>query len=342
MELEKLFEDDFGPGYTINRETREDLVHVMDAYRRQVMTWEAFSQTVRAFTDKPRRIKDIAGPACHRKSMQRSRVLAEIVAADANQDPGVIQFREEVLGGVLLKAHEIQPWIAREREKERGRPGIFLDAVPLPPSHDIRHGAQGGLIPAPPLSIGEQHPAGSFHVDLLAYATPESDWERVVPVGHGGILARLHQLSTLLVARYHWQPGQATSFVLTGLPPVLSPIEATWEPVDLQTQAGRVTALGRIVLTIDPTLAPKEVHNYFQAIRQRILGAKWRDLKENQLALAQAVLHYSDEDSWSQRMDQWKTECPDRRYDNISNFRRDCQNAVAKLLAPVLPGMPPV
>jgi hypothetical protein len=111
--------------------------------------------------------------------------------------------------------------------------------------------------------------------------------------------------------------------------------------VYLETQAGSVTALSRIVLTIDLTLAPKAVHNYFQAIRQRILGAKWRDLKENQLALAQAVLRYSDADAWSQRMDQWNTECPGRRYENISNFRRDCQNAVAKLLAPVLPGMPP-
>jgi hypothetical protein len=345
MELEKVLEDDFGVGFTISEEDRTDGCLMMKSYREARITWEEFSRTMRAIIPKSLRqspkIQGISAPACHGKSMQRTRVLAGIVAADANQAPGVIQFREEVLGGVLLKAHEIQPWIAREREKEQGRPGIFLDAVPLPPSHAIRHGAQGGLIPAPPLSIGEQHPAGSAHVDILAYATPESDWEQSVPVGHGGILARLHQLSTLLVARYHWQAAQATSFVLTGLTPALPPMEATRKPVTLQTQAGRVTALSRIVLTIDPTLSPKEVLNYFQAIRQRILGAKWRGLKERQLELAQAVLRYSDEDSWSQRMDRWNTGFPDRSYDNVSNFRRDCQNAIAKLLAPVPPGMPP-
>jgi hypothetical protein len=344
METEKALEDDYGVGFTISQGTRTNLVHVMDAYRRGGMSWEGFIQTVRSWPHEPQRqspkIKGIPEPVCHGKSMQRASVLAALLAADANQDPEVTQFREEVLRGVLLEAHEIQPWIAREREKEQGRPGIFLDAVPLPPRHDIRHGAQGGLIPDPPLSIGEQHPAGSSHVDLLAYATPESDWERVVPVGHGGILARLHHLSTRLAERYRWQAAQATSFVLTGLTPALPPIAASLKPVDFQTQAGRVTALSRIVLTIDPTLSPKEVHNYFQAIRQRILGVKWRALKETQLALAQAVLHCRDEDSWSQRMDLWNTEFPNRPYNNVSNFRRDCQHAIAKLLAPVPLAMP--
>jgi len=276
-------------------------------------------------------------PESRVQGITRNKVLAEIVATHANQEPEVVQFREEVLEGTLLKAHEIQPWITKEHEKERGRPAIFLDAVPIPPNYEIRVGERG-LIPDPSLSIGEQHPARRSHVDLLSYATPDSDWERQVPIGHGGILARLQQLSTTLAERYHWQSAQATVFVLTGLPPVLPAIEATWHSSFFQTPAGNVTALSRIVLTIDPTLSPKEVHNYFQAIRQRILGTKWRDLKERQLELAQAALH-CDEDSWEQRMKSWNTEFPDRRYRNVSNFRRDCHNAIEKLLEPVLPGM---
>ena len=79
--------------------------------------------------------------------------------------------------------------------------------------------------------------------------------------------------------------------------------------------------------------------DYFQWIRKRILGAKWRDLKEKQLKLAQAALHCSNEDPWTQRMESWNREnmeSPDWCYDNLSNFKRDCQNAIGKLLAPVL------
>ena len=68
--------------------------------------------------------------------------------------------------------------------------------------------------------------------------------------------------------------------------PVLQAIDVTWELSFLQTHAGSMTALSRIVLTIDPTLSPKEVHNYFQSMRQGILGAQWRDLNKKQFELA--------------------------------------------------------
>ena len=34
-------------------------------------------------------------------------------------------------------------------------------------------------------------------------------------------------------------------------------------------------------------------------------------------------------------MTAWNTKYPEWCYDNLSNFKRDCQNAIAKLLAPV-------
>ena len=276
-------------------------------------------------------------PASSRKGITRTTVLAEITQAHATQNPEVVHFREAVLGGTLLKWHEIQPWIAKEQEKERALPSIFLNAVSLPVGYDWRVGTHGGIIPDPPLVVGEEHPAGGTRVELLAYATPESRWERVVPVGHGGVLARLHHLSTTLAQQYPWQPAQATVFVLTGRIPNLPAIGVAWASSFFQTPAGSVTALSRIVLTIDPTLSPKEVHNCFQSIRQRFLGAKWRDLNESQLKLAQFAWHCGDEEAWPQRMDSWnrKATIPEERYDNLSHFKRDCQHAIKKLLEPV-------
>jgi hypothetical protein len=276
-------------------------------------------------------------PESRVKGITRTKVLAEIVATHANEEPEVVQFREEVLEGTLLQVHEIQPWITQEQEKERKRPAIFLDAVPLPVGHDIRDGVHGGIVPDPPLSVGEEHPAGGLRFEVLHYQTPDKAWVRRVPVAHGGVLARLHHLSITLAQRYRWQLAQATAFVLTGLPPVLPAIDATWDSSFFQTQAGGVTAFSRLVLTIDPTLSPKEVHNYFQAIRQRILGPKWRDLNESQLELARFALHRAQEESWQQCMAAWNTEFQRWSYgDDLGHFRRDCLHAIQKLITPAL------
>lgn len=109
-----------------------------------------------------------------------------------------------------------------------------------------------------------------------------------------------------------------------------------------------MTALSRIVLTIDPTLSPKEVCNYFQAIRQHVLGPKWRDLQEDNLQLIQFVLNRPPEASWPQCMEAWNKKVGNRqrlkkvgkfgedlKCNNVSNFKRNCQNAITKLLEPV-------
>jgi len=275
------------------------------------------------------------------QGITRSQVLEAIVTAHAAQEPEVVQFRAEVLGGALLQAEEIQSWITQQQEQERERRVFFLDAVPLPAGHDIRDQAHGGIVPDPPLTVGEKHPAGRLRFDLLDYATPDNAWVQRVPVAHGGVLARLHHLSTMLAQRYHWQPAQATAFVLTGLPPVLPAIDASWDISCFQTQDKSVTALSRLVLTIDPTLSPKEVHNYFQALRRRILGTKWRDLKENQLELARFALHCAPDESWQRRLASWNTAFPQWSYDDdLSHFKRDCQHALEKLLRPVPLGRP--
>ncbi len=340
MQVWKEVEDTLGDN--VSKETREALLMVVTAYINKKMSWDDLMYTVREVgtLHRPFRtteeILELTPPASSEKGITRTKVLEEIVAAHATRDPEVAQFREEVLGGALLKGHEIQLWITQEQEKERERPAIFLDAVPLPPSHDIRDGAHGGIVPDPPISVGEEHPAGSMRVDILEYAAPERRWVRRVPVAHGGVLARLHHLSTTLAQRYYWQPAQATAFVLTGLPPILRTIDATWQGSSFQIQIGSVTALSRLVLTIDPTLSPKEVSNSFQSICQRILGAKWRDLKENQLELARFTIHCDQEEPWPQRMASWNTEFPQWSYkEDLSHFRRDCQNAIKKLLAPI-------
>ena len=329
-------------GKPFSEKERDKFLDVVLLYIEKKWSWDALKdfifgmlELIEGSPKKRGHLKPMQ-PASSIREATRTKMLAEIVVAHATQDPEVTSYREEVLGGTLLKWSDLQAWITQEQEKECERPAIFLDAVPLPPHHDIRVGAHGGIVPDPPIAVGEEHPAGSMRFDLLEYGTPDKDWVQQVPVAQGGVLARLHHLSTTLSQRYHWQPAQATIFVLTGLMPVLQAIDVTWDQSFLQTNAGSMTALSRIVLTIDPTLSPKEVHNYFQSMRQRIIGAQWRDLNKKQVELAHFALHRSAEELWPQRMTAWNMKYPKWCYDNLSNFKRDCQNAIEKLLAPVL------
>jgi hypothetical protein len=284
-------------------------------------------------------------PVPHVQGLTRTQILADIVAAHANRDPVVVRFRETVLGGVLLPAQEIGAWITQQHEQERDRPDAFLDAIPVPAGYTIRDEGPRGIVPDPPLCVGAEHPAHRLHFDLLEYATPEDRRVRQLPVGHGGVLAGLRVLSTSLAELYKWQPAQATGFVLTGLPPVLRTIDATWAPSFFQTEQGSVTALSQVVLTLDPTLRPRQVAAAFQTIRQQLLGAHWQEVNERQLALARFACQRTPDEAWEQRMAAWNTEFSQWSYKekDLGHFKRDCQHALTKLLAPVpfLPPMPP-
>jgi hypothetical protein len=266
----------------------------------------------------------------------RPELLAAVIAINAEQDAMVRHFRQDVLQGRLLPWSEIQGWIRQQWDRETAQelPKLSLK-VPLPPNHNYHSDSQG-LIPDPPVYVGKGHPALGIQKEALEYAIPDDAWVHRIPIAYGGVLARLQQLSLKLAGRYRWQPALATVFVLTGLMPVTQPIQDHCDWSFLETHAGRMTALSCIVLTLDPTLTPQEVGAAFQRIRQSILGAKWRDLNDKQLALARFTLHRDEEESWTQRMEAWNEECGKKwPYTRISNFKRDCHNALKKLLAPV-------
>jgi hypothetical protein len=283
-----------------------------------------------------------AGSAGGRESrLTRHQILTEFIRDHADQNTMVRQFREEELHGKLLEWEGIQAWITqqRQREIEQELPRLSLD-VPLPPSSNFSIGAQGAIIPDPPISVGERHPAKGFRRQILEYAMPNSTWVECLPIAYGGTLARLQQLSIALAGRYAWQPAHGTVFVLTGLVPVLQPIRYSAHWSSFQTPAGTVTALCRIELMIDPTLTPQEVSTAFQRIRQRLLGSKWRDLKERQLKLAQFALSRRTEEPWPQQMEAWNEgfeEGEQGCYDNVGNFKRACLNAIKRLLTPIVP-----
>jgi hypothetical protein len=162
--------------------------------------------------------------------------------------------------------------------------------------------------------------------DPLAYALEDS-LEREIDIGTTGDLARLRELSVRLGDFYEWTDGQATTFVLTGLAPMVSPVRVEWyEHV--------IGGLSRVTLTVDPTTPPREVATAYGRARRELLGPRHRSVGEKHLQLALFAETYSS-GPWAERCRAWDAEHPQWAYaDRVKTFARDCRVAVQRVLFP--------
>ena len=161
----------------------------------------------------------------------------------------------------------------------------------------------------------------------VIYAVPGGGGLRSVETRVGGVLERLWVLSDDLEQTFHWSPAQATTYVLTGIPPV---IETMASYVD---RRNAVPALSRITITADPALSPHEVAEQYRQLRQAFIGARHRDLSGKHLALAAFLARRPKANlKWAELMAEWNGEHPDWVYTQPTNFGRDCAQATRRLL----------
>jgi hypothetical protein len=170
---------------------------------------------------------------------------------------------------------------------------------------------------------------------FLAYGLPNESWVRHVPTGAGGVLDLLRGLSERLSQRYEWDPAQASVFVLTGKAPLMEPLRAVVRFNDT------VPVASRIDMRIDPAMPPREVADYYAAVRQRVLGrnesARHRNLTDKHAHLA-LVAEQPDSIAWEERLrvwnKSWRKQHPEWVYKRLNMFKRDARVARNRLLAP--------
>lgn len=258
----------------------------------------------------------------------RMYALSEVFAAEANQDAGVVAFRQEVLGGQLLAYEEVEAWIDRQAEAD-GPVTRYLMNVPLPDGAAVDHDA-AGVFTRDPLTISENgHRAEGVQIFTLDYQIPDSEWKHVRPTRLGGELESLRQLSEGLAKRYRWHAGQATVFVLTGITPLLtSCVEGAVLRFDRPV-------LSRITLSLDPVVSPKEVMDHYRNLRQRMLqGERYRTQDHKALRLAVFYAERPDGETWRERMAAWNDQYPDWPAKDEGQFGRDCRLAYQRLMDP--------
>ena len=289
-----------------------EIDYLEEKYRQFAHYPEVMVQTTRSATDPgPRQI--------------RLQILSDLAAKQAATEKIVITFRQQHLTKRLLKSEEVVEWIERQAAEE-GRASRYL-RVPIPDRHELIT-RNGRVFVEPMISISEAPSASHVGMELLSYAAPGDQWVRRIPVKHGGMLDRLRVVSEYLARRFTWQEVQASTFVLTGLSPIMSSLRGEIRVALSQPISSRIS------MEIDPTLTPEEVAKQYKKLRASLVGARYRSMSEKHLRLAEFYEGQKPEGTtWAALMDKWNTS-QDRgwEYDRFESFARDCKQAWHRLM----------
>jgi len=242
----------------------------------------------------------------------RAEAVAQLVAAEARKTEAVVEFRERVLNGKLLAPERVDRWLGFLALRQGAKPWVRV--------YVSAEEAEMGVI-----QLGKSNQA-DYGYDTLAYSVPGTDQVRRILVSSKGILGWLHYLSGWLAQRFLWRECDATTFVLTDVPP---PISESAYDVD----GGRaVPALTRVVMRIDPTLSPREVTKLYREIRLRYFGRRHRPMTAKHVALARFWSSKGEEVPWKVLRLEWNIRHPKWPYKREQNFARDCTQARKRLL----------
>ena len=145
---------------------------------------------------------------------------------------------------------------------------------------------------------------------------------------------RLRKLADRLALLYRWHPVQAERFVLTNETPRVFSIWAS-------TRACLpLSVLSRVELSVDPMVAPQELARHYDGLRRMMLhpGAKKRRRvrrqSDRQVKLAAFVYTRQQGERWKDTFDRWNKKYRAKPYGELSNFIRDANLAVQRLLRP--------
>ena len=255
----------------------------------------------------------------------RLQILSDLTARQAATEKSVITFRRQHLIEGLLKREEVVEWITMQAKKD-GPASRYLK-VPVPDGYEPTR-RNGRILTEPLLTISDTFPAMQLEMELLAYASPDDQWARRIPVKHGGTLDRLRVVSESLARRFTWKEAQATTFVLTGMSPLLSSLRSGIRMAFSQPISSRIS------MEIDPTLTPEVVAEQYKKLRDPLIGARYRSMTEKHLRLAEFYGGDKPEGTtWAALMEKWN-HSQDRgwEYYRFEAFARDCKQAWQRLM----------
>jgi hypothetical protein len=269
---------------------------------------------------------------------RRAAAFSRFIAAVARAEPSVVRYRREVLGNRTLS----------EEEALRFVESPVLAVVPWEHLKDLPCAlweVEGQVWEEDGKTVIElTWPVRrrywfpwNLRSPVLCY--PRRGQEAWVWVDSVSVLGDLRALASWLAQVYPWRESQATWFVLTDTPPLVSPVR--WRP------GGRLTGLFTrpvIELEVEPWWPARRLAETYRLI-QRQLGIT-RGVGEKTLALVSFLadhvrVRHPPESGvppvlelppWQRLMALWNETHPTQRYQDIRHFARDCRAALERVV----------
>jgi hypothetical protein len=274
-----------------------------------------------------------------------------LLARQAEQDDLVKAFRLEVLGNKLLEPSEIMDWVITQVDKD-GPVKTHWITIPVvvSPQGPIKTRWRSGNITQWEPDPNYPTPEYKAEWEPLRANVPSDDadpddpydmtptlW---TPINRNGGLGRLRDVAEHLInprdpsksPRYPWSKEEATTFILTNLPPIVNAVD-----VRLQDSPSLPGAT-RIVLTVDPSVSPAELAEQYKKAREQVLPRRYRSLTAQKLRLAAFVSQRPESETWEQTRRAWNKWGKEQGwsdihlYSNAVNFSRAARDAVNHLL----------
>lgn len=234
----------------------------------------------------------------------REELIAFLLSELAGRFHTVVGFRQQVLGGKLLRIDEVDSWIRERAQSER--PTVWVEFAVLPEEQQLEK----------PFVL--QYPSEhDFKTRWLWYALPSSA-AKSVRTGAGGILEHLRDVSEYVAYQTGLNEANASTFVLTGETP---PFYSCEKEISLAS-VDMCSALNRINLSLDPTLSPREVAEIYRGLRKQVFTGRFRAMSEKHIRLALFTWKRGNE-SLKEALSAWNKLYRKWRYRQESNFGRD-------------------
>jgi hypothetical protein len=278
------------------------------------------------------------GEATRSALVARAEAFSRFIATLARSEPGVVRYRREVLRGRTLSEEEALRFV--ESPVLAVVPWEYLKDLPCAlwevEGQVWEEDGKTVIELTWPVRRRYWFP-WNLRSPVLCY--PRRGQEAWVWVDSVSVLGDLRALASWLAQVYPWRESQATWFVLTDTPPLVSPVR--WRP------GGRLTGLFTrpvIELEVEPWWPARRLAETYRLI-QRQLGIT-RSVGEKASTLISFLADHvrvrhppeSGMNSvlelppWRRLMALWNEAHPDQRYQDVRRFARDCQAALERVV----------
>jgi hypothetical protein len=293
---------------------------------------------------------------------QRSRVLSRLTSRQAEYGEGVSLFRILYLGGKLLTDAEAvsfmrspaNAYLTAEEMQAQGIPFIghtaevvgrdcSLQTVPrrFLGEHKSRFHFEVTLLVTPPgttIRVRFRSRESSFYcglgsclLDSLSFTPDRSNLGSVesVEVRSGSVLDELRLICEYLAERHYWYDKTIPGFVLSGVQPLLAPIQFRH---DTSTYFH-----GTVKLEAPIWVTAETVKQHFSLMQRALLKHRHRSISDRMLELFQFVQERGEplknaRGGWDKLWLEWNSSHPEKRYGTVRQFRRDYKERARKPL----------